>query len=99
MALKQPKPLAVAAVVLLASASLGACATKGFVREQVGVVDTKLGETQGQVAAQQTTLGQHETHLADLDRTSREALERAEAAGKLAEGCLLYSMVLQDDST
>ena len=37
-------------------------------------------------------------HLADLDRTSRDALERATAAGKLAEGKFLYSMVLSDDS-
>jgi peptidoglycan-associated lipoprotein len=81
-----------AATALAAGAfSLGGCATKGFVREQVGVVDTK-------VQAQQDTLQTHETHLTDLDRTSREALERAQAAGKLAEGKFLYSMVLSDDS-
>jgi outer membrane protein OmpA-like peptidoglycan-associated protein len=36
--------------------------------------------------------------MANLDQTSREALERAEAAGKLAEGKFLYQMVLSDDS-
>lgn len=33
-----------------------------------------------------------------LDRTSREALDRATAAGKLAEGKFLYSVVLSDDT-
>ena len=83
---------AVAAAVLAVGAlSLGGCATKKFVNEQVGVVDTKLAATQGQVSAQETRLG-------ELDKTSREALDRATAAGKLAEGKFLYSMVLSDDS-
>jgi outer membrane protein OmpA-like peptidoglycan-associated protein len=84
--------------VALGTVSLGGCATKKFVREQVGVVDTKLQGTQEQVTAQQGALQTHETRLADLDRTTREALERAEAAGKLAEGKFLYQMVLSDDS-
>lgn len=91
-----------AAVVTLALAagalSLGGCATKKFVREQVGVVDTKLTTTQEQVASQGGTLQTHETRLADLDRNTKDALERATAAGKLAEGKFLYSMVLSDDS-
>jgi outer membrane protein OmpA-like peptidoglycan-associated protein len=82
----------VAVAALAAGAlSLGGCATKGFVREQVGVVDTK-------VEAQQGTLQTHETRLGELDKNTREALERAEAAGKLAEGKFLYAMVLSDDS-
>ena len=84
--------------VLLGALSLGGCATKGFVRDQVGVVDTKLQATDAQVAQANSTLGQHGTQIAELDRTSREALERATAAGKLAEGKFLYSMVLSDDS-
>ena len=76
---------AVAVAALAAGAvSLGGCATKGFVREQVGVVDTKVQA--------------HETRLGELDKTTREALERAQAAGKLAEGKFLYAMVLSDDS-
>lgn len=70
---------------------LGGCATKGFVRRQVGEEDTKVQATQSQVAS-------HEEHLGQLDQRTREALERAQAAGKLAEGKFLYSMVLSDDS-
>jgi peptidoglycan-associated lipoprotein len=40
----------------------------------------------------------YDAKLDGLDKTTREAMERAEAAGKLAEGKFLYSMVLQDDS-
>jgi outer membrane protein OmpA-like peptidoglycan-associated protein len=76
---------------MVGAAALSGCATKGFVREQVGVVDQKA-------TAAQARLDQDDMHLADLDRTSRDALERATAAGKLAEGKFLYSMVLSDDS-
>src|SRR6202000_1255318 len=36
--------------------------------------------------------------LSQLDQTTQDALQRATAAGKLAEGKFLYSMVLSDDS-
>jgi outer membrane protein OmpA-like peptidoglycan-associated protein len=74
----------IAGAAMLGVVSLGGCATKKYVNEQVGVVST-------QVAA-------HDTKLAELDQTSRDALQRAEAAGKLAEGKFVYSMVLSDDS-
>jgi outer membrane protein OmpA-like peptidoglycan-associated protein len=40
----------------------------------------------------------HDGRLGELDKNTREALDRAQAAGKLAEGKFLYSMVLSDDS-
>jgi outer membrane protein OmpA-like peptidoglycan-associated protein len=80
-----------ASTVAAAALSLGGCATKDFVREQVAAEDTKVQATQGQVT-------QHEAHLGQLDSATKEALARAEAAGKLAEGKFLYSMVLSDDS-
>lgn len=74
-----------------AAVSLGGCATKDYVNQQVGAVDTRLQSTQGQVDQQQA-------HLSQLDQSTRDALDRATAAGKLAEGKFLYSMVLSDDS-
>ena len=71
--------------------SLGGCATKDYVNEHVAAVDAKVQATQSQV-------DQHQTHLSQLDQTTKEALDRATAAGKLAEGKFLYSMVLSDDS-
>ncbi len=97
MQLSTPITLAVAAASVVAL-SLGGCATKGFVRQQVGLEDTKVQATQTEVAAQGTTLQAHEGRLSQLDQNTREALQRAEAAGKLAEGKFLYAMVLSDDS-
>ena len=97
MRTSRPTAAAIAALAM-GALTLGGCATKGFVRQQVGVVDTKLGTTQTEVAEQQTTLQAHDAKLGELDKTSQEALQRAEAAGKLAEGKFLYSMVLSDDS-
>ena len=77
--------------VMVGAVGMSGCATKGYVNDKFAAEDQK-------VTAEQSRLDQHDTHIADLDRTSREALERAEAAGKLAEGKFLYSMVLQDDS-
>jgi peptidoglycan-associated lipoprotein len=74
----------VLSAVALGALSLGGCATKKYVNQEVGRVET-------QVAA-------HDTKLGELDRTSREALERATAAGKLAEGKFVYAMVLSDDT-
>ena len=82
--------LAVAAMAVGAF-GLGGCATKDYVNEKVAAEDTK-------VQAAQTTLDQHQTHLSRLDQSTKDALERATAAGKLAEGKFLYSMVLSDDS-
>jgi peptidoglycan-associated lipoprotein len=81
-----------AATAIVASAiSLGGCATKDYVNQQVAAEDTK-------VLATQTALEEHQTHLSRLDQSTKDALDRATAAGKLAEGKFLYSMVLSDDS-
>jgi len=40
----------------------------------------------------------HGARITELDDRSREALERAKAAGKLAEGKFMYSVVLTEDA-
>lgn len=87
----------IAGAILLGAIGLSGCATKKFVREQVAVVDTNIQNTQSQVDQEKARLAAHEAQLATLDKTTREALERAMAAGKLAEGKFLYSVVVQDD--
>jgi outer membrane protein OmpA-like peptidoglycan-associated protein len=84
--------------IVVGAAGLSGCATKGYVNQQVGAEDQKVGAVDQKAMTAQTRLDQDDTHLADLDKTSRDALERAQAAGKLAEGKFLYSMVLSDDS-
>ena len=85
------KPALIATAMAVTAFSLGGCATKDYVNEHVAAVDTKVQATQSQV-------DQHQAHLGQLDQTTKDALDRATAAGKLAEGKFLYSMVLSDDS-
>jgi outer membrane protein OmpA-like peptidoglycan-associated protein len=95
-------------VALSAALALSGCATKGYVNETVGSSEAKVGERVGGVETQveeaQMKLRQHDQKLADHDnqiqassKTAQQALERAVAAGKLAEGKLLYETVLSDD--
>lgn len=84
------------------------CATKKYVRAEVGTSEEKLGSDieslAGQVEANQTRLtedkkrlDEHEGQIATTSKTAQEALDRAMAAGKLAEGKLLYEAVFTED--
>ena len=83
--------LIVAGAMILAATSLGGCATKKFVREQTAIVGQRVDATNTRVDAT-------DTHVAAVEGTAKDALDRAIAAGKLAEGKFLYSEVLSDDS-
>jgi outer membrane protein OmpA-like peptidoglycan-associated protein len=73
-----------AAATAAAALGLGGCATKNFVKDQVAVVGSRVDAT--------------DAHVAAVEGTAKDALDRATAAGKLAEGKFLYSEVLSDDS-
>ncbi len=88
----------VAGAMLLGVVSLGGCATKKFVNEQVGQVSTRVDDVNNKVSDVNAKVGEHDTRLATLDQNTKDALERATAAGKLAEGKFLYQEVLTDDS-
>jgi outer membrane protein OmpA-like peptidoglycan-associated protein len=81
----------IAGAMVLGVMSLGGCATKKYVDEQVGTVNSQVTQVSSRV-------NEHDARLAGLDQTTKEALQRADAAGKLAEGKFVYSMVLSDDS-
>ena len=87
-----------AGAMLMGALTLGGCATKGFVRDEVAVVDTKLQATDAQVAAANGQIQQQGGQIAEIDKTSREALERANAANTLAQGKFGFTTVLSDDS-
>ena len=80
-----------AGLALLSAVALSACATKDYVNKQVATVDSHVSDVSARVS-------DHDTRIANLDKTSQDALDRATAAGKLAEGKFLYSEVLSDDS-
>jgi len=90
------------AALLLGIFGLNACATKRYVGEEVSkssaTSEKRINEVESQVEATQSKVREHDTKLAELDKTTRDALERAEAAGKLAEGKFVYSLVLSDDA-
>jgi peptidoglycan-associated lipoprotein len=95
-------------IVLAAAASLAlvasGCATKKYVAGEVAGVNTRVDGVQTQVEDAQTKLKDHEGRItknaadtATASKTAQEALDRAVAAGKLAEGKFLYETVLSDD--
>src|SRR5215470_19450289 len=88
--------------LLLGSFGLTACATKKYVGEEVGkssaATEKRINDVESQVEATQTKVKNHDTQIAELDKATRQALERAQEAGKLAEGKFVYSLVLSDDA-
>lgn len=98
---------AIAASMLLSTA----CASKGLVRREVGTTNAKLEDVQGQVEANQDGISKNRNELKRQDKsikkaesaaqkaskTAQDALERAVAAGRLAEGKFLFETVLSDD--
>jgi len=88
--------------LLLGSFGLTACATKKYVGEEVGkssaATEKRINDVESQVEATQTKVKAHDTQIAELDKATRQALERAQEAGKLAEGKFVYSLVLSDDA-
>lgn len=88
------------AVALLASG----CATKKYVKGEVGAVHTRVDGVEGELEETQQKLTDHDRRIKGAQdtantasKTAQEALDRAIAAGKLAEGKLLFESVLTDD--
>ncbi|HLK24746.1 MAG TPA: OmpA family protein [Caulobacteraceae bacterium] len=75
----------------IAGLSVAGCATKDYVNQHVATVQTQVTDVQAHQKDQDSQLSQ-------LDQTTKDALARADAAGKLAEGKFMYSMVMSDDS-
>jgi len=99
----------VLAVVLVVALGVTGCATKSYVQEQVAQAskasDAKIGEVQKQVEATQmdvTNLKSTQTAQADqiakLSDTTKEALKRADEAGKLANHSFLFEVTLTDEA-
>ena len=78
------RAVAVTSVVLIGGLAASGCASHRFVRDNVAVVDERVTQVDG--------------HLTQVEGTAGEALARANAAHKLAEGKFLYEVVLADNS-
>jgi peptidoglycan-associated lipoprotein len=78
------RPALMGGVLLSLGLVVSGCASHRFVRDNVAVVDQRVDGVEGRVTRVEGTAG--------------EALARADAAHKLAEGKFLYEVVLSDDS-
>lgn len=94
------------AVAALASAG---CATKEYVHEYVGGqvapvnkrvdgVDAGVNAVNRRADSIEAGLKDQASRIDGVSRTAQEALDRAKAAGKLAEGKLMYEVVMSDDT-
>ena len=95
-------PVLVGGVFLVGTLALGGCVDKKYVSDEVSKsnasTEKRINEVETQVEATQSKVKQHDSKLAELDTATRQALERAQAAGKLAEGKFIFSLVLSDDA-
>ena len=77
------------------------CATKKYVSTEVAGLEAANSERmdgiESQVEANQSRLDDHEKSMGEISTTAQEALDRAIAAGKLAEGTFLFETVFSDD--
>lgn len=92
--------LAIGALALVASG----CATKKYVEGETTEIRARIDGVATQVEDAQTKLQEHDGRITktaeatvQASRTAQEALDRALAAGKLAEGKFLSETVLSDD--
>jgi len=99
----------VLAVVLVVALGVSGCATKKFVQQEVAnsakATDAKIGEVQKQVEANQMDVANlkksdamQTEQIGKLSDTAKEALARAQEAGKLAKGKILYEVTLTDEA-
>ncbi len=92
-------PYSILLVGLLAV--LSGCATKTYVNEQNAALSSRIGSDvlrlDTRIASLDSRVGKNEAGLAGTSRLAQEALDRANAAHKLAEGKLVYEVTLTDD--
>ena len=87
--------------IAAALALVPGCATKKYVSGEVQKSSTAaekhISDVESQVEQTQTAVNDHEQRIQELDRSTKDALNRANEAGKLAQGKFNYSVVLSDD--
>jgi len=78
------KTLLAGVIITLIVAVAPACATKGFVREEVGSVNNKVDTLSGTVEQTQQRVGQTEQRIGQNEQRVGAVDQKAEAAGKAA---------------
>jgi len=78
------KSLIVVSVLAFAAAGSSACATKGFVRQQVGQVSSKVDTLSASLEETQERTRQNETRIGEVDTKAGAAQSAADQAGSAA---------------
>lgn len=94
----QTNTLRVMIAILAVAVLAGACASHKFVRREDQATRAQVDEVAGDVDRVQGEVTQLGEELDGVSLTAQEALDRAIAAGELAEGKFLYETVLTDDA-
>ena len=90
--------LAVAAVVGIVIFVVPGCITKKYVREQIAETHEQIEANQMEIASLKEASSEQNELVSKLSDTTVEALERAEEAGKVAEGKFLYDLTFTDEA-
>ncbi|MCB1056001.1 MAG: OmpA family protein [Acidobacteria bacterium] len=89
------------AIAVAAVMATTGCATKKYVGDQVSASEQqtsqRISQVEGQVEANQSRIDEHEGKISEASKTAQDALDRAIAAGKLAEGKFLYETSFTED--
>lgn len=88
-------------LLVVTSLLVAGCASKKYVKTETTTVEAQMGERmeglESQVESNQTRIAEQETEIGEVSRTAQEALDRAIAAGQLAEGRFVFETVMTDE--
>jgi outer membrane protein OmpA-like peptidoglycan-associated protein len=88
-------------VLILITIVAAGCASKKYVKTETGTVESRVGERmdglETQVEANQTRIANQDVEIDEVSKTAQEALDRAIAAGQLAEGRFVFETVMTDE--
>jgi peptidoglycan-associated lipoprotein len=77
---------------------LSGCATESYVDEQVAAVNGRVEALGGRVGGIESGLQQTNARIDGVDRNAQAAMQEASAAGKLAQGKLVYTVLSEQDA-
>ena len=92
---------AVVIVVGILLSAMTGCVTKEYVKDQIAVTDTRIGELQKKTEVNRMEIASLKKSAAQMrkhSKTIQEAMSRAEEAHKLAQGKLLCEATISGDS-
>ena len=89
---------AVVAVVGMFLLTVSGCVTEGYVNKRISEVDNDIGNVQRDIADLKESASRRDQQMRQHANTVQAALSRAQQAGKLAAGRLLFEATISDES-